>query len=246
MHDDEDLLGLMESDEKPKATSYEKPANTYNNNNNGYVKKDGEKKKSLWDRDDIKPVKPDLGSFKKNKKTFAITVHGQEAVPLEQHESVIKIAKVLFSKGYTFRYNGDKNNPLGMAIVNLENSRTDIFLPWKNFNSDFNKPLKAYPTEVAYGIALNNHIKFKEFKPSIRAVFSSNVHVMLGAECTEPLDLLIAYNLDGSEVLTAKPDYKKLGNTTFFLKICNECNIPVYNIKKEDAVKRIVEFIKEH
>lgn len=258
--EDDLLMDLMDSDEKPNLEKVEeekpKQYNNYNNNNNngnrsynnnnGGFKKDGEKKKSLWDREDIKPVKVDLSNFKKTKKTFSVATHGQEAVPLEQYETIIKLAKVLFTKGYCFRYNGDKNNPLALAILNLENSKSEIFLPWKSFNDEFNKPVKAYPSEEAYGIALNNHIKFKEFKPATRAVFSSNIHVMLGAECKEPLDLLLVHNLDGSEVLAQKPDYKKLGNSAFFLKICNECNIPVYNIAKDDCVKRLAEFIKEH
>jgi len=265
--EDDDILGLLASDEKPfKPKVDEEPAakpayQNYNNNNNssynnggGYKKYDGNKqfqnkpkKESLWDKKDIKPIKIDMGLMAKTKKTFGFSVHSsKEAVPEEIEEKLINISKVLFSKGYTFRYNGDKEDKTALKIVDLPNSKVDCFLPWKKYNEEFTGAILNYPIETAYGIGVNNHKIFMDLGPSIRAILSRDVHICLGKECTEPLDIMLMYNLDGTEVLSKTTDYKKLGNTNFYIRICSESNIPVYNFNKAESVTRLIEFLKAH
>lgn len=236
----EDVLDMLGLEDKP--FQVHKPAPQ----NNGYkdYNKDRPKKISLWDKTDFKAYKFDTAAFKPTK-TFAIFTHNaKEALPEDVQDNVIKIARVLFAKGFTFRYNGDKGDTLQIKIVDLPESKVDCYLPWKKFNEEFTNPKMVSPTETAYNAAFSNHTKFLDLSPAVRAILSRDVHVITGEACDEPLNLVLMYNKDGSEVIDKKSDFKMQGNTVFPMRICNELNIPLFNIKASVSFQRLVEYIK--
>ena len=259
----DDFLDIMDSDtavssyDKPKQEekpAYEKPA--YNNNGGGYNKgnfnSNAPKKENLWDKKEFTPLKIDVANFKRTKKTFSIATHGREEMSVEDIDKIVKIAKVLFTTGYTFRYSADKRDMVGSAVAKLENAKLDVYLPFKAFNKEMNNPLKFAPTITAYGIAANNHKLFNPnpsrpdmvLAPAGRAVFANKVHLMLGDNCLDPLDIMIIHSKAGDEVLTKQTDYKALGDTSFFMRICNESNIRLYNVSKDESIKKFSEYLR--
>ena len=259
----DDILDIMGSDtavseyEKPK--QQEQAKSNYNNNNNGYnnYNKGGynsnkPKKENLWEKNTFNPIKIDVPNFKRTKKTFAIATHGREELSVVDIDKFVKIAKVLFTKGYTFRWTGDKKDLVGTAIIKLENAVVDVYLPWKKFNEDMNSPVKTSPTAYAYGVAANNHKLFNpnpskpemQLAPAARAIFANRVHVMLGDNCLDPLDIILIHTASGDEVITRETNYKALGDTAFYIRICNESNIRLYNISKDESIKKFSEYLK--
>lgn len=227
----DDILDLLDSNEKPFTEQKEKKP----------------KKVNLWDNENITPIKIDVGLFAKIKKTFAFAnFSNKEPIDSDLEDKLVNIAKVLFSKGYTYRYNGDKDDTAAIKMASLLNAKIDVYLPWKKFNEDIALPLMACPNEVGYGIGFKYHKTFMKLPPSIRAITSRDSNILLGVTGTEPVDILLVYNLDGSESITKTTDYKKMGNTVYPIRIAAEANIPVYNIKNEESINRLINFIKSH
>lgn len=239
----DDLLDLLESNEKPfQETQVERPQ--YQNQNRQF--NSGPKKVSLWDKQDFTPAKVDPGTFKTHSKLFTIKAHSTTGtIPASITERFIEISKVLATKSFGYRYGGRSDDTLQSDIIKTEGLKTEIYLPWKKFNVDV-KTDHISPTEKAYSIALNSHKVFYKLPPAVRAVISNDVHLLLGEDCNTPLDFLLVYSECGSEALSKQVDYKKLGPIVFLLKVAGDANIPVFNFKNEDAVKRLVDFIKSH
>lgn len=251
MSDLEDLFSTLEEggDEKPFGGAQKENNNSYgggNNNNygggNNYQQRP--KKKNYWDDEQIVPKKVDVSTFSRTGKRFAIAIDNRVTVPEAAKENILKIAKGLIAKGYSFRHGSDENDTLANAILSLEGCKSESFLPWKKFNPKIEKPTLSPTNGGAYGIAANSHKVFAKLKPPIRAILAKDVLVMLGAECKEPLDMLITYTECGSEAIVKNMDFKKTGSVTFFLKVAGDSNIPVFNVKKDDALRRIGELVK--
>lgn len=230
----DDLLDLLDSDEKPFKAREE--------NNNSVKKQNGV---NLWEKTDFKAIKIDVGSLRKTGRSFSVGYHiDKDHLPEEVEEKFLEIAKILGAKGYTFRHNGNVDDRLQNAILKIEDLKVESYLPWKKFNIDIKKPVITSPSEKGYGIAFNSHKVFTKLPPAIRAILANQVHTLLGKECNDPVNLLIGYSSCGSEAIVKDMDYKKSGNLTFFLKVCGDANIPVFNLKSDTAIKRLAEFIK--
>ncbi len=242
----DDIFEMLESGDKPfqqPTAQQQEQRPSYQNNNFS----NRPKKVTLWDSTDIKPYKIELSELKRTKKTFGVFLHStKDSIPKDMEERFVNFAKALFTKGYTFRYNGDKNDKISLAIIALPNSKVDCYLPWKKYNEEFVNPVTISPSEKAYGIAFNSHGKFMKLPSSVRAILSRDVHVVLGKDCNDPIDIALIYNLDGSEMVDRKTDYKQQGNTTFILKVTADSDIPVFNLKSDGSTQRLIEFIKTH
>lgn len=241
--DVEDMFKLLDTDEKPFKDS-ESASNNYKKPYTGGGA-DKPKTVSYWDKEDIVPVKIDVSKFNKEGKSFSVaTFTGTNKLPADIKEKILEISKILLTKGYKFRHYGAADDELQNEIVSLEMGTKETYLPWKKFNSNITKPYLSLGSGTAYGIAISNHKVFMKLPASVRAILANQVHVMLGKECDNPIDLLLAYTACGSEHIGKGMDYKVTGSLTFFLTVCGESNIPVYNLKKEDCIKRLGEKIK--
>ena len=236
----DDIYDMMETGEKPFQQQQQAPKPEWKKYDNNRPKK-----VSLWDKTDFTPQSIKLNELARTKKTFSLfTNNVKETIPADVQDKILKISRVLFTKGYTFRFNGDKQDLTVAKILEMPECKIESYLPWKKFNEELTNPLVVSPSEKSYSIAINNHTKFMAVPPAVRAILAREVHVILGTECNNPLDIAIIYNLDGSEVVTKGTDYKSQGNTTFPIKILNECDIPVFNFKSNTSVDRLIEHIK--
>jgi hypothetical protein len=205
------------------------------------------KEVNLWSSTDIKKVEIDVSKFKKTKKTFAIVAYnGKDSLPDEAKEMLDKICSYLFAKGYKLRVNGDTRSSYTIDYSKTSKDKLEVYLPWKKFNPDLaDSAVITSSNEKGYGIALTTRNKFLELPDAARALVANNVHLVLGKECDEPLDLLLVYNKNGSEVLPEKKvDYDMLGYTAYFMKLAEAANIPVFNIKKSDVIDRLSKLLK--
>jgi len=230
--DEDNLLDLMSSDDKPfKSMSNDK--------------KEG-KEENLYDSTDIKAVKVDPSEFKSTGKYFTIAHTIRESMPENYMEKILGIAKILFSKGYILRTTNDSNDEVLKNIRELEVKKLELFLPWKPKNAKELTGVTMFkPNKLGYGVAKNSHKIFDKLHPAFRANLSAKVHTLLGPDVNAPVKFVIGYNETGSEGFVKNMDFKKEGDLTFYFKVCGDSNIPIFNIKNDDAIKRLSEVIKK-
>ena len=78
----------------------------------------------------------------------------------------------------------------------------------------------------------------------LRARLAAEVHSILGDDCLHPLSFIVSYSASGDEGLTKNIDFKAIKTMTFAYRIAGESNIPIYNIKNEGALERIMNKVK--
>jgi len=246
MTNEDDLLNLLESDDKPFAneeTAASKPdtgKQEYKGNN---TYQGGNKNKiNLWEDTEIEPTKLDRSKMNPLGKYFTIVFHkGDDAIPPEIEKKFVDISKILMAKGFMLRYNGDQE-PFINQVLDIDLARVEMYLPWKSFNTSITPKMKR-PNEKAYHVAAYYHKAFKKLPNPVRAILARDVHVILGENVDNPIKLMLCYSPDGAETIK-QIDYKKTGNISFSISICDVLGIPVFNLKNEDAVSRLVELVK--
>lgn len=231
---EDDILGLLESDEKPFA-----PA----------AKTATEKSKiNYWEETDIPARKVDVSALKHDQKAYGICVYigRDKELSSDLKTKFIELAKVLNTKGYTFRHSGDSKDSMQNSILDLDDMKSESYLPWKKFNSDITTPTLAKPVGDAYEIAINSHKGYAKLPGAVRTILARDVHVTLGKDLVHPISFLLAYTDNGVESLDGKVDFKVTGNLAFYLKVAEDANVPVFNLKNSDAIKRLIDYIKSN
>ena len=231
----DDLYGILDSTEPVEKKEESTPAPTPSE---PVEEKKSNGKINLWE-DEITPKTVNKDSLLRFNRMFSVMSHGE--VPGEVIILIEQISKLLISKGFTFRYDGNKQDKLATQAYNASKQRCEIYLPWKGFNKDVTAKLNR-PTELAYHYASGLHNAFNKIPPTVRAIVARNTHVILGDECNTPINLFITWTPDGAEV-NKDVDYKVTGNASFFISACDALDIPVFNLKNATAKDRIVEFI---
>lgn len=228
---EEDIFGILDETDESKRPSENKPRTHTSANNNGQV--------NLWDAE-IKAVEPAKDGLKRFNRTVVIT--SGDKVPESVQLMVDKIVGALLNKGFTVRWNGGDRDILGKTAYDAAGGSTDIYLPWKSFNKDIKNPRMTKPLECGYQHGAFYHGAYAKIPPQVRAIVSSQMHMILGERCDTPINLLITYTDDGAEV-TKEADYKKTGFMYFFIKACEDLDVPVFNLKNESAIENIKNFI---
>ena len=201
---------------------------------------------NYYENPDIPVKKIDLSKLKTPAKEYTIClwVPKGEEVPQEIKDKTLKIAMSMGAKGYTVRHTGDSKDALQTAIIEAEGVKFDSYLPWKKFNANIEAPKVFKGTPSAYGIAANSHRGFKKLPNAVRAILARDVMSILGPDCMSPVTLLLAYTKCGSEAISREMDFKVTGNLSFMLKVAGDSNVPVFNLKNEDATTRLIELLK--
>ena len=238
----DDVLGAM--DNKPQTY------NNYDNNNNnkygngGYNKGGYDNKPKgpdLYKKTDWKPLDIDVDNLKSGTKTFLVSgFNHKDDIPTEVVDTFVKVASSLFDKGYKLRYNGDNRDPLLVKLAGLENANVEAYLPWKKYNEDITNPIAIKGNEVSYRLATKLNKKFLELRDVVRAIISSQVMSVLGLDGITPVDFMLIYTPNGAEGLGGNVEFKDLGfNIPLYLKIAENANITVFNLKKDNALSRL-------
>lgn len=233
----EDMLDTLESNEKPFVNNQQQQKNNYGGRGNQ------PQKPTLWDKTDFKHTKIDATTFDKSELRYAmILVKGEKEIPETVLEKAKSLAVLLNSKGFIYRHGSDGNDKFQTALVKIPDFKYESYLPWKKFNPMVDATGKL--SEKAYNLAFSYYKNYNERTATVRAILAKDVQVMLGEDCRKPLTMFIAYTECGTDKMKKDMDFKKIGPVFFYIKICAEANIPVFNIGNEESFKQLVEFIK--
>lgn len=255
MENVDDVFDALESGEEPfkdsndNKPSYNNNKQNYKQNYNGYNKSNFKpKQESLWDKTDFKPMLIDAIKLKSFGNCYCLYTYvpkgSTTGIDENDYKTLLSVAKSLNTRDYVFRHNQDAENKLANDILNIENIKSESYLPWGKFNSKIEKPKRFSPSKEAYSIALAYHAKFKDIPPAVRAILANTVDTLLGPNCTTPVNFLLCWTECGSEKYKSKMDYSKAGSLPYWLKLCEDANIPVFNFKNKTALNDLKEILK--
>lgn len=199
----------------------------------------------MWDSTDFTPKKIVLANLKKEGDSFTVFTH--EQVPEDVRERFLKAAKGLKSKGYTFRHNGEKADEVQNGILAIEDIKIESYLPWKKFNDNIKDPKVTIPTKDAYNIAFSYNGKLDKLPPAVRTIIATQVECLLDNTLTNPCDIILSYSKEGHEhykVGNEWVSWSSLGKLKFVYQIAEAANIAIFNLSKDDAIERLVEYLK--
>lgn len=148
-------------------------------------------------------------------------------------------AKMLDESGFTLRSGGADG--ADSAFANATNNK-DIFLPWKWFNNV--DSCFTEPTDKAMALAKEVHPAWKLLSNSARLLMARNCHQVLGINLDYPSDFVLCWTPDGAE--TEEQTSVNTGGTGQAIRLANRWNIPVFNLKKDDAIYRLTNHLKSH
>ena len=239
--EEKDLLELLDSDEKP----FEKDDKALEAKKSGGNPNSKFKGVRLWDKLDFVPKKLELEKMKKVGDSYAWYVNlVEESIPEETQKKILSLVGVLGKKGYTLRLTPDKTDKLGLAMLSVEDCKSiETYLPWGKFNEDIAEPTLKFPKSVGYEIAKGYTKVFDKVPAAVRAFYATRAHVFAGVTGDNPINFLICYTEGGAEGFKKGFDYKKEGSLGFFIAMCNELNIPIFNLKNDESFKRLVKLL---
>lgn len=215
--------------------------------NKGFQRGNRAPRRNLWKDTTIKPVPLDTIEMEQGVKAFSFIYNEKEGeLPDNIVEKVQKVIKTLSTRDYTFRAWFNGSSATGDKIVSVETEKPlDIewYLVTRNWNANVSKPTSNVDTELAYQIAKGMHKAYDKIPDFIRALCARDIELILGKSCKKPIKFLLVYSPCGTESITKDTDFKKLGQLVFDIRVCKDLNIPVFNLQKDDALPRLLEFL---
>ncbi len=197
--------------------------NNWKNNNNG---------NSSW--------KKNNNFKKKEEKDFSLykpyVVTGNRDTPASVLADIKELVIKLEGLGFITRTGGmdGVDQAAEEASKNLE-----LYLPWKDFNK---KETKLYWNDKAALQAAKVYSPvFDNLKPAIQAFLAKNARMVLGTSFNSNCLFLLCWSEDGAE---AKKDVTaRTGNIGHVILIANSIGIPIFNLGKEDAKQRLLNYL---
>jgi hypothetical protein len=161
---------------------------------------------------------------------------GNKEMPESFKPLIQRIGRNLEKAGYMLRTGGME----GLEDV-IEKSATklELHLPFKDFDGKNSK--FTYTSDFVKGIAKMFHTSFDTLKPVVQTFLAKNVRLVLGKDGKSPALFLVVWTEDGAE--TAAEKTFKTGNSGNAIAIANAIKIPVFNLVRPDAERRLYDFI---
>lgn len=185
--------------------------------------------------DNPDPTEFDFNTMGFDSKDYVVAGFGK--VPYKLLEDIGALFKFLNSKDYILRSYGDtRDKLLSEAEVNSKNIK--YYLPFKKYNPSVDAEI-TYPIKLAYDYSSNYAYKYENLPMAVKSFLAQSVHMLTGKECNKKANFVIIYTDCGKET-DFKIDYNVTGPTiSNLLKYATLLNIPVFNLKNEDALERI-------
>lgn len=119
------------------------------------------------------------------------------------------------------------------------NGKCEIYLPWPGYNDNLSE--YANPPVEAFYAALDFHPNSSAImkNDAVWKLMARNVQQILGEDLQQPLSrFVLCWTPDGAE--RGEDTTVKTGGTGHAIRIATVFNIPVFNLKNNDALYRLV------
>lgn len=199
-----------------------------------------EKKFYIGD-DNPDPTEFDFNSMEFDSKDYVVASFGK--VPYKLLEDIGAMFKALNEKGYVLRSYGDTRDKL-LSEAEINSKTIKFYLPFKKYNPSVTAEVTT-PTKLAYDYSSQYAYKYENLPMPVKSFLAASVHILTGKECNRKASFIILYTDCGKET-DFKIDYKVTGPTiSNLLKYATLLNIPIFNLKNEDALERIKNHITQ-
>lgn len=157
-----------------------------------------------------------MQNSKQHSKTYAGI--GSRETPVEVQQKMTEIAKRLSRSSYCLRSGGATGADTAFeAGANLK----QIFLPWNGFNGRVVDGNDYIIPEFCEDYVIKHHPKPSALSERGWLLMSRNAYQILGPSLNEPVEFVLCWTKDG----------KASGGTGQAIRIANNLNIPVFNLK---------------
>lgn len=222
--------------------------NSYNNKNKNFKQGNYTKKKDLKN---ITPIKPDVTKFIASPiKTFTIDL--KSCIAGGKSEEVVKLAKILFAKGFVYRSplevkGNDEYNSVELDIRKLEKAKVEGYKVWSNMvieDTDGLTIATDEPSDLSYQYAYNYNPHFSQMSDVIKRFMARQMHIYLGKELLQPVNVIITYTKCGSLKLSKNFDYKASGQASGYIKMANEFDASLFNLGNPEFLETFSTYLK--
>lgn len=162
---------------------------------------------------------------------------GSRSTPPDILVFMEKIAKRLSKLGFILRSGGADGADSAFEKTAI---LKEIYLPWENFRG--NKSIYTEPKYQAYSIAKEIHPAWNRLNSTAQKLMARNSHQILGIDLKTPCHFVVCWTPDGCE--TKETRAIKTGGTGQAIELANINNIPVFNLKNDDAMDRLADCVK--
>lgn len=175
-------------------------------------------------------------------------------VPPKIEILMVDLGAVFAENGFILRSGFAKTSDIafqeGHEKVRIDNM--EIYLPYEGFNRSKTQHLKNKGFLVtdenilkdAQQIASTLHPKWKSLDEYEKKFHTRNVFQVLGKTLDIQSDFVVCYTPDGAE--TTKETSIKTGGTATCIRLGDRLEIPVFNLKRPDALDRLDKFLENY
>ena len=151
---------------------------------------------------------------------------GSRSTPEPIQQLMTAIACSLAKRGYTLRSGGARGADLAFEFGCANKGTKEIFT-------------KEDVTLEAKTLALKYHPAPYALTPSALALHARNGFQILGPNLNDPSGFVVCWTPDGTESVTTI----KTGGTGQAIRIAYDLGIPIFNLQRKDAMRRLKAFI---
>jgi len=117
--------------------------------------------------------------------------------------------------------------------------KKEIYLPWKDFNKN-KSPHFLIPAK-AYDISAEVHPHWNYLKLPVKKLMARNAQQILGENLDTKSIFVVCWTPDGC--ISDETRSQKTGGTGQAISIASLCDIPVFNLQREDAEDNLMKFL---
>lgn len=169
---------------------------------------------------------------------------GSRETPQEVCDIMTAVAHKLSQKGFTLR--SGRAPGADQAFERGCPGKHEIFLPWKGFchdDGDWQEGIIPDKSLVdAMQIASQFHKGWDYLKPAVRKLMARNINQILGENLDYPTLFVVCWTPDGC--VSDAERTKNTGGTGQAISVADYYDIPIFNLKREDHMCRILKFLE--
>lgn len=182
-----------------------------------------------------------MASNPKEKVKAFYTGIGSRETPEEVLNVMHAIAVSLWRSKWTLRSGGAAG--ADTAFERGAGPMSVIYLPWRGFNGRWGMVNTVdKPSLAAYKMASDIHPAWQSLGAGAKAMHARNCHQVLGWTLEEPSQFVVCWTPDGCEDESTRA--KSTGGTATAIVLASRRGIPVFNLQKEDAKRRLNAYLE--
>ena len=165
---------------------------------------------------------------------------GSRETPEAMSQLMRKLAKYLAEIGWTLRSGAADGADSAFEAGAVEgNGFCEIYLPWKGFNR--HRSSRYVISDEARALAKSVHPVWDELSEGPKQLHARNCYQVMGRSLAEPVKFVVCWTADGCESEESRT--RNTGGTGTAIAIASRLNIPVFNLRNEDALDRLSELV---